>query len=69
MTVETDKLWTIEDLAAFAQVKPSVVKYWLRTIDIPYLKIGRQIRFEAPAIKQWVKRKSISQIAKLANVK
>ncbi|MBI4057773.1 helix-turn-helix domain-containing protein, partial [Candidatus Microgenomates bacterium] len=50
-----EKLWTVEDMAEFCQVKPSVVRYWLRNTDIPFIRLGKQIRFEPEKMKEWVK--------------
>ena len=49
-----EQLWKIEDVAKFFAVEPSIVKYWLRTTTIPYVKIGKQIRFDPPDIRRWV---------------
>ncbi len=47
-------LWTIENVAEFCQVKTSVVKYWLKNTDIPYIKIGKKVRFDPKDIKSWI---------------
>jgi excisionase family DNA binding protein len=49
-----DKLLTIDDVAKVFSVEPSVVRYWMRTTNIPYVKIGKQIRFDPGDIKVWV---------------
>ena len=52
--VFNDRLWTIEDVAEFCQVKTSVVKYWLKNTDVPYMKLGKSIRFDQKDIKSWI---------------
>jgi len=54
MKQSVEKLWTIEDVAEFCQVKPSVVKYWVRNREIPHIRLGRQIRFQRVAIADWL---------------
>lgn len=49
-----DRLWTLEDVAQFLQVKPSVVRYWARNREIPYVRLGRCIRFKQADIVNWV---------------
>lgn len=47
-------LLTVEELALCVKVKPSVVRFWLHNSDIPYIKIGRQIRFDPKEVKEWI---------------
>ncbi len=54
MNKHNEKLLTIEDVAEFLQVKPSVVKYWIYNRDIPFIKLGRYIRFDHNEIKCWI---------------
>ena len=49
-----DKLWTPRDLADYLSVKESVVRYWVRNREIPFVRIGRQIRFDREDILDWI---------------
>lgn len=49
-----EKLWTIKEVADFLQVKVSVVKYWLHTSGMPFVKIGKHYRFDPNDIRKWV---------------
>lgn len=49
-----EKLWTIEEVADFLQVKPSVIKYWIYNSEIPYIKLGKHYRFDHADIKDWI---------------
>lgn len=49
-----DCLWTFEDVAAYCRIKVSLVKHWVRSSDIPSIKLGRQRRFDPEDIKQWI---------------
>lgn len=53
-TNDAESLWTIEDVASFCRVAVSVVRYWVRSSDIPYIKLGRQRRFDPEDIKLWI---------------
>ena len=59
----TDELWTLDDLAAFLRVKVSVARFWLRSTDVPYIKIGKQIRFDPDEIKSWVEGQKVRQMS------
>lgn len=54
MNTATEKLWTIEDVAEFFQVKVSVVKYWLYNLSLPYIKLGKHRRFDPNDLKAWI---------------
>lgn len=63
MKPNEQRLWTVENLAEYLQVKPSVIKYWLYNTDIPYIKLGRIIRFERKDIEEWIdERKTFNNI-------
>ena len=57
MKSSLDKLWKIENVSEFLQVKTSVIKYWLRCREIPHIKIGREYRFDPDDIKRWIEEK------------
>jgi len=54
MKKQNEKLLTIEDVAKFLQVKPSVIKYWINSRDIPFIKLGKYYRFESKEICTWI---------------
>ena len=49
-----NSLWTIANVSRYLRVKPSLVKYWLYSTDIPHIKLGRQVRFDPVDVKEWV---------------
>lgn len=51
---KVEKLWTIDDLAEYLQVKPSVIKYWIYNSDIPFIKLGKYYRFDPEGIREWL---------------
>ncbi len=54
MTTSEEKLWTMEDLANWLQVRETAIRYWLRTTDLPHYRIGRHIRFSKEQVKEWL---------------
>lgn len=56
MSRDIEKLWTIDDVADFLQVKASVVKYWIYNSDIPFIKLGKFYRFDPEEINIWLKK-------------
>ena len=54
MNISMEKLWTVEEVARFLRVKSSIVKYWLQTSYIPFVKVGKQYRFDPQDVKAWV---------------
>ena len=53
-TMKRDGLWTPRDLASYLSIKESVIKYWVRTHEVPHIRIGRQIRFDRDDILEWI---------------
>ena len=68
MRHSAEKLWTAEDVADFCQVKPSVVRYWVRNGEIPHIRLGRQVRFDSQAVKEWVLEKNASPNLNIRNI-
>jgi hypothetical protein len=50
----SDHLWTISDLAAYLRVRPSLIKYWVYSSNLPHIKLGRNLRFDPADIKNWI---------------
>ncbi len=55
MKSNSEQLWTIEDVSQYLQVKSSVVKYWIYNDTIPYIKLGKYVRFERSEVIIWVR--------------
>ena len=56
MAQPKEQLWTIEDVAEFCRVKPSVIKHWVYSRSIPYIKIGKRILFDEDDLQEWIER-------------
>jgi excisionase family DNA binding protein len=51
------KLLTPEDLSDILQVKLSTIYYWTHIGEIPFLKIGKALRFREDEILIWLRKK------------
>jgi len=55
--IPTDRLLTVDDVAARLQVKTRTVYKWVHERYIPSLKLGALIRFDQASIAVWVKKR------------
>jgi excisionase family DNA binding protein len=51
MSATDERLWSAEDLMHFAGVSRRTVGGWCRNRRIPFLKLGRTIRFRPEAVR------------------
>ncbi len=47
-------LLCVEDVARLLNVAPQTIYKWVRTGYIPYLKLGKCVRFSRAAVLQWL---------------
>ncbi len=52
-----DRLLTVDDLAAWLQVKPRTVYQWVHEGYIPVIKLGVLVRFDQASVKEWMKKR------------
>ena len=52
--VKMDKLLTIDELAVIIKVKKSTIYQWVHLRLIPYIKVGRLLRFREEDIQKWL---------------
>ncbi len=57
MTKETQKLLNFNEVRDFLRVKDSWLRGAIFKKTIPFIKVGRLIRFNEEELKQWLKRK------------
>jgi len=55
-SAETHRLWTKGQLADFFQVKERTIDNWMRRGRVPYIKIGRCVRFKPEDVMSEVER-------------
>ncbi|RYZ77786.1 MAG: DNA-binding protein [Proteobacteria bacterium] len=53
-TSKNEELLTIADVARILQLSESRIRYEVFHKRIPFLKIGRSVRFQARAIQRWI---------------
>ncbi|MFH1904323.1 MAG: helix-turn-helix domain-containing protein [bacterium] len=53
-----ERLLTTKQLAEVLQVAPSTVYFWVHSGFIPYLKLGKCVRFNEKAVSKWVESRS-----------
>jgi len=54
-----DKLLTVDDVARILSVKKSTIYQWIHMRLIPYIKVGRFVRFREKDIQRWLKEKEV----------
>ena len=52
-----DRLLTVDELAAWLQVKPRTIYQWVHEGYIPVIKLGSLVRFDQASITAWVKKR------------
>ena len=50
----TESLWTVVDVAKHLNIQQKKVWLLVRTENIPYVRIGRSLRFRPESIRAWV---------------
>ncbi len=53
-----EPLLTVEDLCGWLKVKPATVYDWVYRKKIPYIRVGRLLRFRPSEINQWLTARS-----------
>jgi excisionase family DNA binding protein len=55
-TESPEKLLDVPGLSYFIAVKKSTIRKWVHARRIPFLKVGRCVRFRRSSIEEWLKR-------------
>jgi len=63
-----DKLLTIDDLARILNVKKSTIYQWVHMRLIPYIKVGRFVRFREKDIQRWLKSREVQPARKFTPI-
>ena len=53
-----DRLLTYQQLAAWLQVSPGTLRNWVSQEFIPFVKVGRVVRFDREAIERSIRKRS-----------
>jgi excisionase family DNA binding protein len=58
------KLLDIPSLSLLLSVKPKTIYDWVHRKYIPYIKLGKLVRFEETTILKWVEEKKTEKISR-----
>ncbi|MBI3605579.1 MAG: helix-turn-helix domain-containing protein [Nitrospirae bacterium] len=58
--MENRNLMSVSELSLYLNVKVKTLYGWIGQKEIPYLKIGRLVRFEKTEIDRWLEEKKVS---------
>jgi excisionase family DNA binding protein len=56
-----DQLLTIDEVAKKLRNKPGTIRQWVSEKRIPYVKLGRSLRFRLAEIERFVEKNSIKE--------
>ena len=48
------RLITVEELAKYLNLNPHTIYMWVEQKKIPFIKIGRMVRFDLIEIEEWL---------------
>ncbi len=54
-----NQLWSIDRLSKYLDVPVATIRDWAHKRTVPFIKVGRHIRFKASDIETWLKQRSI----------
>jgi predicted DNA-binding transcriptional regulator AlpA len=52
--LEGEQLWKKAQVASFCQVTPRCIDQWMKTGILPYIKLGRTVRFRPSDIQSYM---------------
>ena len=53
------RLLDTEEIAKYLHLSPRTISSWVWRRKIPYLKLGRSVRFDLGQIQEWLKAKMV----------
>ena len=56
--IDMQKLLTPQELSDLLQIKLSTIRKWTHFQYVPYVKLGRFVRFKESEILKWIEKKS-----------
>lgn len=54
-----NRLLTVDEVAAWLQVKPRTIYQWVHEGYIPVIKLGALVRFDQSNISAWLKKREV----------
>ncbi len=53
----------VEDLSLYTSISVNTLRYWVYTKQIPYLKIGKAVKFDIIEINSWLGDKRVKEMS------
>lgn len=53
-----EDLMTTEEICQWLKVQRRTIEKWRKEKGLPFLKIGKSVRFEKSAVEKWIKENS-----------
>ena len=50
-----EPLWNVRDLATYVKTTPDAIYKWVEQAQVPFIRLGRSIRFDLAAIREWLR--------------
>jgi excisionase family DNA binding protein len=60
-----EKLFKVQQIAEYLQVKPSTIYRWTHQEMIPHLKLGNLVRFRMSQLDRWLEKKAVKRSRQL----
>ena len=57
-----DKLLDIQELCSWLGVSQSTIYHWTAAREIPFVKVGRLMRFSKPDIESWLRDRKVEVV-------
>lgn len=54
-----ERLYNTQEIAAYLKVSPHTVRSWVKYRRIPFIKIGRCVRFRLSKVERWLSEKNV----------
>ena len=56
----SDDLLTVNEVAEKLKISPHTVRYWVQERKVPFMKIGKRLRFDPQELAQWLETKRVN---------
>ena len=55
----TRKLLTVKDVSGYTGLAPDTIYTWVSQRRIPYVKVGRLVKFDEAVLQAWIKQRMV----------
>jgi len=57
-----ERLYNTHEIAVYLKISEHTVRSWVKYRRIPFLKIGRCVRFRPNIVERWLKERTVSPV-------